>query len=79
MNKLVTLQKACEILGISSQTIRRWEREGKISCVRTQGNQRRVPMDEIHRILGTTDLDTDQQITLLYARCSTSKQKDNHK
>jgi len=50
--KLYSLQEACEFLGVSPSTIRRWEKAGKIRCLRTLGGQRRVPESEIQRIQG---------------------------
>jgi putative resolvase len=50
VEKLYSLQEACEFLGVSPSTIRRWEREGKIRCVRTPGGQRRVPESEVARL-----------------------------
>lgn len=52
MVKLLTLKEAKEFLGVCTKTIQRWDKEGKIRCVRTPGNRRRVPESEILRILG---------------------------
>jgi len=41
MEKLYTIRDACEILQIDSTTLRKWDREGKIKCVRLQNNFRR--------------------------------------
>ena len=39
---MVDIQEAAEILGVSAQTLRRWEREGKfIQDERTVGGRRR--------------------------------------
>jgi molybdopterin-binding protein len=43
--------EAAAILGVRVETLRRWEREGKLSTVRTGGNQRRVPTAEVARLL----------------------------
>jgi putative resolvase len=48
--RLYTLKEACEFLGVSPSTIRRWEKAGKLKCVRTPGGQRRVPESEINRL-----------------------------
>jgi len=50
MEKHYTLAQAAELLGVSTQTIRLWDRAGKINNVRTPGNQRRVPHSEIERL-----------------------------
>jgi len=52
MVKLLTLKETKELLGVCTKTIQRWDKEGKIRCVRTPGNRRRVPESEILRILG---------------------------
>jgi excisionase family DNA binding protein len=50
--RLLSIGEACQVLGITPQTLRRWEREGKIQCVRTDGGQRRIPKEEAARIIG---------------------------
>ena len=52
MEKLYTLRDACKILQIHPTTLRMWDRDGRIKCVRMQNNFRRVPEREINRILG---------------------------
>lgn len=54
--KLLTLKEVKELLGVCTKTIQRWDKEGKIKCVRTPGGRRRVPESEILRILGETRL-----------------------
>jgi molybdopterin-binding protein len=43
--------EAAEMLGARVETLRRWERDGKLHTVRTSGGQRRVPGSEIARLL----------------------------
>jgi molybdopterin-binding protein len=45
---------AARALGVSVDTIRRWEREGKISTTRDAANRRIVPQTELRR-LGARD------------------------
>lgn len=47
---LLSIGKASKILGVSIDTIRRWEKDGKIRLVRTPGGTRLVPIEEIKRI-----------------------------
>lgn len=49
--KHIRLSEAAEMLGISVQTLRVWNNEGKIYMIRTFGNQRRVPVSEVERVL----------------------------
>ena len=39
------------MLGVSVETIRRWERAGRLRVGRTAGRQRVVPLTEVRRIL----------------------------
>jgi molybdopterin-binding protein len=42
---------AAEMLGVSVETLRRWEVEGRLRMDRSAGRQRLVPMDEVARLL----------------------------
>ncbi|MFH0820643.1 MAG: helix-turn-helix domain-containing protein [Candidatus Peregrinibacteria bacterium] len=43
--------EAAKMLNISIETLRRWDRSGKLIAVRTQGGQRRYPIDSIKSLL----------------------------
>ena len=43
--------EAANLLGVRVETLRRWEREGKIESSRTAGGQRRVSASEVARLL----------------------------
>jgi putative resolvase len=72
MEKLYTLRDACKILQIHPTTLRMWDRDGKIRCVRMQNNIRRVPEREINRILGIQN----GRDSYIYARVSSGGQKE---
>lgn len=74
MTRVVRLSEAARRLGVTTQTLRDWDRLGKIETVRTKGNQRRIPVSEIERVLGS---EIERNVMLVYARCSTHKQTDN--
>ncbi len=71
MEKLYTLRDACDILQIDPTTLRKWDREGKIKCIRLQNRYRRIPESEINRVLGRQD----DRKTCIYARVSSIGQK----
>lgn len=73
MEKLYTLKEASKLLGVHVKTIQRWDKEGKIRCVRTVGGKRRVPESEIKRILGIQE----ERMIVGYARVSSHTQKDD--
>jgi excisionase family DNA binding protein len=49
---LLPIGEAARRLGVSVETIRRWDRAGKITSTRTVGGQRRFPASEVERLLG---------------------------
>jgi len=73
MERLYTLKEAKKLLGVTTKTIQRWDKEGKIRVVRTIGGRRRIPESEIKRILGLKE----ERVIVGYARVSSSTQKDD--
>ena len=67
------MKEASKLLGVTVRTIQRWDKEGKIRCVRTIGGKRRVPESEIKRILGIHE----ERKIVGYARVSFHTQKDD--
>jgi molybdopterin-binding protein len=49
----LTLGEAARALGVSADTLRRWDRAGKLRTVRDSRNRRLVPQDEIERLSTT--------------------------
>jgi putative resolvase len=72
MERLYTLKEAKKLLGVTTRTIQRWDKEGKIRVVRTVGGRRRIPESEIKRILGLKE----ERVVVGYARVSSTTQKD---
>jgi putative resolvase len=73
MERLYTLKEAKKLLGVTTRTIQRWDKEGKIRVVRTVGGRRRIPESEIKRILGLKE----ERVVVGYARVSSTTQKDD--
>jgi molybdopterin-binding protein len=51
--QLLTASEASRRLGISLDTLRRWDRQGRIRVERDAANRRVVPLAEVERIRGT--------------------------
>ena len=51
LKKFYAMKEACTLLGVHPNTIRRWDKEGKIKVVRPEGGQRRISESEIKRLL----------------------------
>lgn len=52
MPERVTLGEAARMLGVSADTVRRWDRDGKIRTSRDRRNRRLVSLSEIRRLGG---------------------------
>jgi len=59
------------VLGVTPKTVRLWEKEGKISSIKTEGGHRRFYPSEVLKNKKQSN------ITIGYARVSTSEQKDD--
>ncbi|MEZ2237802.1 MerR family DNA-binding transcriptional regulator [Microcoleus sp.] len=65
MDRLISIGELAELKAVSVDTIRRWENEGKIKSVRTNGGHRRYRLaDFVEQKLGKT---------LAYARVSSQE------
>ena len=52
-----TASEAAKRLGISLDTLRRWDRDGRIKTTRDRGNRRLVSVKEIERLRGDSAAD----------------------
>ena len=53
--QLLPASEAARTLGISLDTLRRWDRQGRIRTERDAANRRLVPMSEVERIRGAPE------------------------
>jgi molybdopterin-binding protein len=54
----VSLGEAAKRLGVSLDTLRRWDASGKLATTRDASNRRRVPVSEIERLGGAAERHT---------------------
>jgi len=74
--KMVSIQEAAEFLGVSAQTLQRWEREGKlIPDERTPGGRRRYDLARLRP--EQFHAPEAARRTIAYARVSSHDQKDD--
>jgi molybdopterin-binding protein len=52
MNGTLGIGEAAKQLGVSTDTLRRWDRSGRIRTTRDERNRRRVPVSEVERLRG---------------------------
>ena len=50
MGSDLALGEAARALGVSADTLRRWDRAGRLRTVRDERNRRRVPAEEVARL-----------------------------
>jgi molybdopterin-binding protein len=56
--------QAAEMLGVTVDTVRRWETEGRLTVERSTGGQRLVPMAEVTRLLGERRRSSSERPTI---------------
>ena len=65
----IRLGQAAEMLGVSVETLRRWETDGRLSMTRSEGGQRLVEMEQVSRLLDERrTASTDRPIVAQSAR-----------
>jgi excisionase family DNA binding protein len=72
--RLLHPKEAADELGVSTKTIHRWDEAGKLRTVRTVGNQRRIPIEEIWRLRRQGKR---SERCALYARVSSVRQEQD--
>ena len=76
MDKLLSISKAAEILGVSDETLRNWEREKKLIPIKTFGGHRRYKESDINKFSGVEEPDKDiNKSVAIYGRVSSHDQK----
>jgi molybdopterin-binding protein len=50
MGEQMTLGEAAKAIGVSQDTLRRWDRAGKLRTQRDARNRRMIPVDEVRRL-----------------------------
>jgi putative resolvase len=73
----VRISEAARILGVTVDTLRRWEAAGKIEVQRTPGGHRRYDLDQLRGIARNRPPDPSRRLTIGYARVSSRDQKED--
>ena len=76
MDKLYSISKTADILGVSQKTLRVWDKQNKLIPVLTSGGHRRYKESDINAFIGIDPIFNDnKEICVIYARVSSQKQK----
>jgi putative resolvase len=72
-DQYISPKKACEILGVHFMTLKNWEKNNDIECIRTLGGKRLYNVNKYLR----TQLKDPIKRNICYCRVSTRNQKDD--
>lgn len=78
MENFLTIKEAAKYIHVDPSTLRRWEDNGRIKPLRTQGGQRRYTIEMLDEVLGETKTykrHRSTKLTIGYCRVSSSGQK----
>lgn len=79
-DKLLSIKEAAELMNVTIQTLRNWEKSGKITCYRTAGNHRRYDRDELLQTMQQFERPIiKRRITIGYIRTSTFEKEERQK
>jgi putative resolvase len=75
--RLLSPKEAAHELAVFTKTIHRWNQTGKFRAIWMVGNQRRIPIAEVHRLQGQARGTAERCV--MYARVSSARQEqDGH-
>ena len=80
---LVSIKYAAKFLGVCEKTLRRWDKKGILTPIRTLGGHRRYDLDALKSFFENGEYEIKSrpktQTAAIYARVSSHKQKDDLK
>lgn len=77
MKKYYSIRKLSEMMDVSAQTLRNWEKSGKlVPDYKTNSGYRYYSQEQVNAITGNKP-DIENRITIGYCRVSSAKQKDD--
>ena len=71
----VTIGTLAKEVGVTVETLRAWEKAGKIKAERTQGGHRRYELEEVLNYSNRNK--SNAKVTAIYARVSTPSRKND--
>ena len=83
MDEYLSSANTVRILGVHANTLRKWDSDGKIECIRVNGGQRLYNVSKLKRERIGSERDRQKKkkepkrIDVIYCRVSSAKQKDD--
>jgi len=76
MSKLLTIKQTAEYLNVSTDTLRKWDKSGKLVPLTTTGGHRRYQQEQLDSYIGITKESVEtSEIVATYSRVSSHEQK----
>lgn len=61
MEKLLKISEVAEILGVTTQTLRKWDKAGKFTPTHTVGGHRRYRLSDVEKVIaGTSEVKKEE-------------------
>lgn len=77
-DKLIPISKASEMLGVSINTLRKWDACGKLSAIKLSGNHRHYSLSTINEMIGNKEQESNNgNAVAIYCRVSSNDQKQH--
>lgn len=77
MDKLISISKASEMLGVSIDTLRQYDEKGFLVAKRTNGKHRRYLLSDIEKLQGKQINENKEDVICIYCRVSSQDQKQH--
>jgi putative resolvase len=78
LNSYIHIREARKLLGVSTQTLHNWDKQGKIRTTRLPTGARLYHKEDVYHILGVDTAPPSKQ-KIIYCRVSSKKQEDDLK
>ena len=74
-NNLLNIKEGSEYLNTSKETLRNWDKSGKLPSIKTVGGHRRYQKEKLDEFIGIIKSDETSDVVATYARVSSHEQK----
>lgn len=74
-NNLLNIKEASDFLNVCQDTLRKWDRSGKLVPITTVGGHRRYQKEKLEEFIGIIKSDETSDVVATYARVSSHEQK----
>ena len=77
-NNLLNIKEASEYLNTSKETLRNWDKSGKLPSIKTVGGHRRYQKEKLDELIGIINTDEISDVVATYARVTGYRRMSPH-